>query len=461
MKNAQIDDSPIGGAMTSTAVPETFPLTESDAGFVYFAQPGKSLSIHMEFHLTGRLDSERLLSATQVACERHPIARARMIPFSRGDRVYTWEIQDEVGRPDIHVVDCPDERSLSLARDRLLDVAPSLDAAPPFSFGLLQGPEGDVLILRIHHAISDGLGVWRLMKSIFRSYAGIEEDPVPAFDPLQARDIRSLVVPDKRLERLRRLSRLPALLARSANPVCIAPDGGEGEGEGVYLMSFDEREMAGLDRLRDGVATINDVMLAGVALAIRRWNEEHGARSGKICVTAPVNLRPPAWAGEVPGNLASFIPVAIPKREPSSLDGFIAAVSKRTQKAKKNHTANALFDLLPGILSKLSLDRKQKLGADKPESVERLQDSAVFSNLGRLTLPDLGGEAGRVQAAWATAPAGFTRGFAIAVLTFDEKLHIALRYNRAHFDTDAAAAFVAIYRDVLFGNDTELAGSEA
>ncbi len=462
--------------MTDNAAPDTTSLTEADAGFVYFARPGRPLSIHMEVHLAGRLDPERLLSAARAACERHPLTRAHMIPFEPGDRTYEWQIQDDATPPPLEIVACADEHALALARARFLEMGPPLEAAPPFRLLLAHRPQGDALMMVLNHAVCDGTGAWRILISLLRAYAGVD-DPVPDFDPLTARDLRPLVLPDTRRERLRRLSRLPAVFVKTSVPECIAPDGGErpvrgaesdkgrggaddegagpdgvaesaDPGEGVYPMAFDERETAVLEARRGEASTLNDVMLGGLVLAVRRWNAEHGASRGKICVTVPVNLRPPSWSEEILGNFASLMPVAVTKGAPDGLDELVAVVTKDTQKAKRNHTANAMFDLIPGVMRRLSLQRKRGYGLREPETLERLQDTAVLSNLGRLALPDLG-EAGPVQGAWMFPPARFTRGFAIGALSVGGRLQLGLRYQRAFFNEEAAAAFAALYRSVL------------
>jgi hypothetical protein len=40
-------------------------------------------------------------------------------------------------------------------------------------------------------------------------------------------------------------------------------------------------------------------------------------------------------------------------------------------------------------------------------------------------------------------------GASFGAATFDGRLHLALRYRRAQFDREAAAAFAKLYRDVL------------
>jgi NRPS condensation-like uncharacterized protein len=452
MREAQLDELGIGDTVTSTAAPMTIALTEADAGFVYFSLPGTSMGIHLEVHVSGRLQPERLLSAARAACERHPIARASMIPLQRGDRVYRWKLHDRVTLPYLEVMDCADERSLNLARTRVLESPPRLDLAPPFSLRLLHRPEGDTLIVYIHHAATDGLGSWRFITSILRAYAGVE-DPVPAFDPLLARELRPLVVPGSRKERWRRLSKVAALIAGGSRPVRIVPQGAGGHGEGVFLMSLDEQETTAVLARRSGRATLNDVMLAGLALAIRRWNAARDDRSGMICLTVPVNLRPPHWANEVVGNLASFMPVPVPKSDTDDFDGLVAAVAKRTQKAKEDYTAQALFDVIPTLMRRLSVHRKRRLGLRMRKQLECLQDTTVFSNLGRVDLPELGEEAGCVTAAWATSTATFTTGFMIAALSLKGRLQLSFRYKQNLFDGGAAAEFAELYRSILIAEE--------
>jgi NRPS condensation-like uncharacterized protein len=444
---------------TAEGALETTPFTEADAGFAYLARPGRSLCIQAEIHLAGRMDPERLSRAARIACERHPMARAQRAPFQKGDRFYRWEIQREVV-PDLEIVECVEEGDLARARARLLDDAPSLDAAPLFTLALLRRAQGDALIVTISHALSDGLGVWRILTSLLRAYSNLE-DPLPAVDPLRARELRPLVVPDSRRERLRRLSRLPALLAAGSRPGRMAPQSAEGEDEGedVCLLSLDAQETAALGKRRGEEATINDVMLAGLVLAIRRWNAQHGERPAKVCLTVPVNIRPRALWDQIPGNFAAGFVVAIPKGQSDDPDELLKAVTRRTQKAKRDHSASAMFDMFLGLLRLMPIERKRRVGSDKPQVAERIQDTAVFSNLGRLEFPDLGEQAGAVQGLWMSPPAGFTRGVAIAVLSLGECLHFSLRYQRRHFDEEAARAFVEIYRGVLLAEGDDQMGS--
>ncbi len=422
---------------------------------MYFEQPGEPWSIHVEIHVAGRLDPERLLSSARVACERHPMARVRLAPFSPRDHTYRWEVQDHVDPPDLEVVACVDEQAFASVRERLLETHPSLDAAPPFKLALIHRPQGDALILNLHHAACDGVSAVRIVTSIWRSYAGIK-DPVPAFDPLQARDLRSLVVPPTRRERLRRMAKLRPMLAENGSPyVRVAPRGSGGSGNGLCLLSFDEQETTIIGNRRSETSTMNDVLLGGLALAIRRWNSGYGAAPGRISMMMPANIRAPSWSSEVLGNFVSSIPVSVPQAEPDCLEEIVSAVTKRTRKAKQDRSAHALIDVITTFLGRLPVRYKHKWESRIPKTRERMEYTAILSNLGRLTLPDLGGEAGSVQAAWFSPPARFTRGFAIGALSLGGRLQFALRYHRALFDDDAAADFTQLYRDTLLAEQDD------
>jgi NRPS condensation-like uncharacterized protein len=62
------------------------------------------------------------------------------------------------------------------------------------------------------------------------------------------------------------------------------------------------RETADLLAHRPSSASLNDILLAAVVLAVDRWNAGHGVGSDRIAVTMPVNTRPRAWFWDVVGN---------------------------------------------------------------------------------------------------------------------------------------------------------------
>jgi hypothetical protein len=163
----------------------------------------------------------------------------------------------------------------------------------------------------------------------------------------------------------------------------------------------------------------------------------------------PVNIRPPEWSSEIVGNFLANLPVLLPRSRWSGLEELLAAVAERTGQAKRDHVAVALFDLLSTCMRPLPVSIKERAKGIVPQARDRLQDTAILSNLGRLSLPGRDGAAGSVRAAWFSPPIRFTRGVGVGALSLGERLHLVVRHHRALLDDEAAQAFADLYVDTL------------
>jgi NRPS condensation-like uncharacterized protein len=408
-------------------------------------------AVHFEVRVAGRLEADRLARAVVDAASRHPIARARLAAWRGSDPGYRWEIAETLDAP-LTIVDCADEAALATARERLFDVSPSLDVAPPFILVLAHVPAGDAILLNLHHAAGDGIGAARLMLSILRAYAGVE-DPVPALDPIAARDVYALAGAASRTDRLvrRRAARQQAVDRLSTPTARLALDGAaDWPGYGFELLALPPDETRALTERRTSSTTVNDVLLAALAIAIERWNESHDRRAARIALTMPVNLRPAEWRTEVVGNLASYTTVWLGGDEHHDLLSAAEVAGDRTRKIKEQGLAGSVVDTLRGMRI-LPVGIKRRLPDLIPLTGNVVVDTASLSNLGVLgDLPSsLGDDAGPVEAVWFSPPNRMPLGASFGVATFDERLHLTLRYRHAQFDGDAAAAFVQLYRNVL------------
>jgi NRPS condensation-like uncharacterized protein len=111
------------------------------------------------------------------------------------------------------------------ARERALSVAPPLESGPPFTMTLAHGPDGDTLILNLHHAAGDGMAALTLMTSVLRAYTG-EDDPEAPVDPLAVRKVEDLVNPGSIGGRIKRGQALLEQLGKWATaPARVAPQG--------------------------------------------------------------------------------------------------------------------------------------------------------------------------------------------------------------------------------------------
>lgn len=234
----------------------------------------------------------------------------------------------------------------------------------------------------------------------------------------------------------------------------VAREGGiEGAtGYRFCLLRLGPKETERLMALRREPATVNDLLVAGLAIAIGRFNSERGMQAGRISVMMPVNVRPPAWAGEVVANILSFVSVTVEEREQADLGIAQLAVAARTRELKEQGLAGAMIDLL-------------RLGSAWPVGVrhfvaravrgpigDKVADTTILSNLGAIEPPlDFGGGAGAVTELWFSPPGQMPLGAAIGVASINGEMFIALRYCPAQFDTTGAAAFAAAWREVLRG----------
>jgi NRPS condensation-like uncharacterized protein len=385
-------------------------LNPLDELFLHLALGEEPWNVHFEVRLREELDAGRLATAVRDAALRHPLARASLAEWRRSDRAYHWEIADAL-------TDVP--LTVGGERGRFLSSIPSLDGAPPFSLLL----SGGALVLNLHHAAGDGVAAARLMRSILRAYRG-EDDPAP---PLQ-RDVQALAGPPTPA-RMRAL--MLDALRRWPPPTRIVRDGGEDD-PGYGVETFD---LPAVPRIGD--ASVNDVLLAALATAVRRWNAEHGRTAARITFSMPVNLRPAAWRDDVVGNFASYVSVS---------GGTVRAIARQTEAIKRDNLAGAVVNL---VSAPLTVGVKRRLPDLVPLTGNTAVDTASLSNLG--VLESLGDD---VEAVAFSPPGRMPLGAAIGVVTHRGRMFATLRYRRAQFGPDAAKAFAHTFRDALLSADS-------
>jgi NRPS condensation-like uncharacterized protein len=417
-------------------------LNRLDELFLNLDRAGEPWNVHFEVRLSGKIDADRLVDAIRAAALRHPIARARLADWHYSDRGYRWEIADALVEVPLEVAACADEDALAAAREQLLSRSPSLDGAPPFLMLLAQGPAGDTVVLNLHHAAGDGIGAARLMVSILRAYAGTD-DPAPALDPLAVRDVGALVGTASLADGVVRMRALAQHAASQwAPPTRVAADGGRDRpGYGVELLALSCEETDALRARRTDDTTVNDVLLAAMAVAVRRWNLQHGRSALRVTLSMPVNLRPREWRNEIVGNFASYVSVSggIADDVPCALE----TIGRQTRAIKRDGLAGLVVDLLAGP-SRLRIAAKRRLPDLIPLTGNMVVDTVTVSNLG--TLLPAGDD---VEAIWFSPPGRMPLCAVLGAVTHDNRFHFALRYHHVQFDAPAARAFLELYHDVL------------
>ena len=415
---------------------ERVPFTSIDEAVHLLDTPAEPWSIQLEVRVSGALEGERLRAAIPVALTRHPMARAKLLPARRTDRRWTWAISGVPDLDPLKVVDCTDDVELAELRDELHSLSVPLAESPPLRLRLARHPLGDVLMINANHAAFDGFGTLQVLRSIAKAYMD-EDEPDPGVDLAQARDVDGLTRAADGAERVRRLRVLVEKARDLATPTArIAPQGGSDRpGYGIHQISVPVPHTP-----KD--ATVNDMLLAALHLAIAGWNTQQGTKCRRIGVLVPVNLRPPEWKSEVVTNFVSESRVSTTSADRRTPASLLQAITTQTQRIKDGEGA-ALMELLAKT-ARLPLWLKQPLSPFIWMTGNRLVDTAVLSNLGAIDddeLPHFGPEAGDVVGLWFSAPARMPCGLSLGAVTAAGHLRLAFRYRYPLWGPAAAADF--------------------
>jgi diacylglycerol O-acyltransferase / wax synthase len=202
------------------------------------------------------------------------------------------------------------------------------------------------LIGRIHHAMADGISAIRLVAGLLWDEASSPQ-PRPIADATRAGADKSepgrasAAGSDAREARI--LVRLPAVLRRELRPGRDTKlDQHIGPAREVAWTSF---PLERLKRIGHGCGegvTVNDVVLAVIAGALRRWLPRTGGIADRLRVQCPVSLHAREEAGSDVGNRDSFINVDLPLAEPDPLER-LRLINAETRERKLEHDADTLY----------------------------------------------------------------------------------------------------------------------
>ena len=424
-------------------------LDRLDEACLNLGSPSEPWSVHLEVRVEGSLEPDRLREAIRQTMLTHPIARARIADWKSTDFHYWWLIPDEPGDAPLTIVDCPTAEDVANARADLQSHVPDLQNST-FEVVLAQSIGGDYLMLNLHHAAGDGMSSYRLMNSFIRNYAG-QPDPVPDFDAVAARDVEKIIGSRKLRERLIRGKSLLGHLAQMTTPCArIAPSGEERPGYRFELLRIPRDESAAIMANRPEGATVNDLILGALTVAIRRWNDARSVAPRRIAITMPVNIRPKEWQYEVIGNFASYVTAHFSRTCQADLRTATQCAYQRTAIIKRNRAQGIMVDLL-NVENYLPAGVKALLSS-RPIVGDRAVDTAMLSNLGLLKNPDvLGGRAVNVTELWFSPPCTMPMGVGVGTVTIDGEMFLTVRYRHPQFDEASAAEFTALFHDVLQG----------
>jgi WS/DGAT/MGAT family acyltransferase len=234
---------------------------------------------------------------------------------------------------------------------------------------------GLALIWKLHHAMADGTASMRIGRAVLWDAEPATRlpppeawtpDPVPGAASLlgaavqermrsaatTARAMPRLLEPSTWRAGLAEARRLPGAIRRDLLP--------GGEESPLARRICGEREIAfasaPLDRLRaiekahgEGV-TVNDVVLAVVAGALRRWIERHHGPLPALRVKVPVSLHDREAPDDHLANRDSFMCVTLPLGEPDPVRRLLA-INRQTSERKRDHDPQVIDELFRDLAS--------------------------------------------------------------------------------------------------------------
>ncbi|MFG2779372.1 wax ester/triacylglycerol synthase family O-acyltransferase [Streptomyces prunicolor] len=298
---------------------------------------------------------------------------------------------------------------------------------PPWEAHVLPGEDGVsfAVLFKFHHALADGLRALTLAAAILDPMDMPERRPRPA-EPARG------LIPDVR--------KLPGLVRGALSDVGRALDIGASvarstldvrssvaltsEASGTRRTAGVVVDLDDVHRIRKVVGgTVNDVLIAVVAGALRRWLDERGDGSEGVAPRAliPVSKRRPRSA-QPQGNRLSGYLIRLPVDDPDPLARLesVRAAMDRNKDAGPNRGAGAvalLADHVPAL--------GHRLGGPLAAQAARLWFDILVTSV---PLPGIGLKLGGnpVTAVFPYAPLAGGQSLAVAVSTFRGHVHYGL-----------------------------------
>ncbi|MFD7661594.1 condensation protein [Streptomyces sp. NPDC059788] len=427
-------------------------------------------TVHIEVHLPGRPDPDRLRAAFREALCRHPRILMRQAPHRWWRRRYAWEL---TGVPDVDpvVFPPPGPDALERARERALTDCPPLDASPPVRLEVVDrgagggdgGNGGTVLLVTINHTALDGPACLRVLATAAQLYGGADNSPAPP--PVRATGAAGTsggaasaggVPPEAPPLGGHRLERPVRIAADRGRRRATGSDSGNGNGNGMLIV---ELPVPARPPRTDGVAafTVNDQLLVATCLMVARWNHLHGRPGGPVVVTMPVDDRPRGTDMPI-GNGTRLVSVGFGPAErrdaalltadppdPAAVARLLRSTAARTRSLKAAPGSQLGFGAALLTAPVLPVGARGVLTRALRTAAAPLASTTLLSNIGRIPYPLDFGDAGRPTAVWFSAPARMPRGLTVTTVSVGGRVQLALRWSRALLDDEAGARLGSLF----------------
>ncbi len=327
------------------------PLANVDAAWLRMDEPNNQMVVTGVLILETPVTSQRVRTLLQRRLLRFERFRQRIVQPLAGVGLPSWE-KDPNFSLDRHLVveqfpAALDEEGL---QSFISDLAsrPFPRRRPPWQIHVVPHFEGgSALVVRIHHCVADGLALVHVLLSLADgapelALGGPEEQPIPSrWDAIRS----SLTTATRALPAgAEHLGSLARLLLLPPDPVTRFKGALGMKKKLVWSRPYRLDDFKRVGRATG--STVNDVLMAALAGALRRYLLGHGEVPRKLDVrgVVPVNLRPASEA-HLLGNRFGLVFLQLPLgiERPGTR---LAEIRRRMRALKESPGAAATFELL-------------------------------------------------------------------------------------------------------------------
>ena len=402
-------------------------MTRTDAAWYRMDTDDNHMIVTARLHLDGAIDLDKLRAVAAYRLSGTlPRFRQNVVKTRTGFR---WQ-DDRAFDIARHIVES--ERIMQSDDDVAKFVGETMSEGlegnhPLWQFTVLRHGDGSSsVIARIHHSIADGIALIAVLLSLTDlDAAGVNPTPIPV-PPAETKrrmPVKSRIIAS---------GRAAAGAAKQANAVAhvtaltkdnTVPFHGALSGEKRVAWS-DEIALNDIKAFNSAGYTVNDVVVAAAAGALRKWLLEVNCDVGDLTMRAsvPINLRPLERALELGNQFGlTFLDLPVAQGDPKSR---LAATKRAMDELKSSSEAGAALNVLRtvGSLPASGQDAATKLFAGKA--------SAVLSNVPGPPMPlFLAGQEIEDLMFW--APPTGPVGVGIGILTYNGKVRMSLTTDSA------------------------------
>ncbi len=453
-----------GSSMLKKDLPNVLPLhlVPLDSFFLADDQPRYPMTSIIRIEFQGMMDTSAFAFALEGATERHPLTRAVIRPAKQG--LPCW-----VDDPDIRpVVDVgPLEKPVRLADQEYID----LTRESGLRFWIRGDEQRTVLTMQVHHACTDGTGVYRFLGDLLALYGGETAGPDLPTPMLGDVDLRLL---RKRRTRFTDLALNASATAFVQHGLCQAYDifgrritplalpgqvnktiSPRTEFPGIcnhHLTKDEHKQLRAVAAEHGGM--LNDLLMAEMYRTIVQWNEQHGRMSPRdsLRIMMPSDLREQQDYPMPATNMTAYTFMTRRVRDCEDFPQLMRSVREQTARIKHEHLGRAFMDTVhfasfgPAIL-KFLLARK------------RCISTAILSNIGDPTkrfTSTLPRDAGRIVAGnlimediTGVPPLRVKSHATVAVFSYLRKLTLSVRCDPYEFTEEQSQQFIDSYAAAL------------